>query len=48
MLALIAGPLIGVEGQIIKRRNRHVLIVGIELFGRVVETEIDPSQVEPV
>lgn len=43
-----SGPLTSCEGQIIKRRERHILLVGVQLLGRVVEIEVEPEQLEPL
>jgi transcriptional antiterminator RfaH len=43
---VISGPLVGVSGRIIRRRDHDVLIVGVETLGRVVECEIDRACIE--
>ena len=44
---VIDGPLAGVEGIILKRREqKHRLVVGVELFRRSVAVELDDEAVE--
>ncbi len=45
---VIRGPLLGIEGRIIKRRDRDVLMVGVEMFGQCVELDVDSVDVEPI
>lgn len=42
------GPFLGIEGFIVKRRNRNVLVVAVEILHRCVEMDIDPAMVEPI
>jgi transcription antitermination factor NusG len=43
-----AGPLLGTEGYIVKRRKRDVLVIAVEMLKRGVEVDIDPALVEPL
>ncbi len=45
---VVRGPLLGLEGKIIKRRGRDVLMVGVEMFGQCVELNIDAVDVSPL
>ena len=42
------GPLTGIEGILIRKRNGFRLVVSVELLGRSVAAEIDASSVERV
>jgi transcription antitermination factor NusG len=43
-----AGPLAGVEGILVRKKNRFRLVVSVELLGRSAAAEIDASMVERV
>jgi transcription antitermination factor NusG len=43
-----AGPLIGLEGFVVERRNACRLVVSVDLLGRSVATEIDAASLEPI
>lgn len=43
-----SGPLSGVEGTLVRRKEGYRLIISIELIMRSVATEIDEADVEPV
>lgn len=47
-VVVVRGPMKNVEGRVIQRRGRDVLLVGIELLGRVVELNVDPLDCEPI
>ncbi len=40
---VISGPLTGVEGEFVKRKNRSKLIIKIHILGMAVETDIDEA-----
>jgi transcription antitermination factor NusG len=42
------GPLCGVEGVMVRRKEGYRLIISIELIMRSVATEVDEADVEPV
>lgn len=42
------GPLCGVEGTLIRRKEGYRLIISIELIMRSVATEVDEADVEPI
>lgn len=42
------GPLCGVEGTLVRRKEGYRLIISIELIMRSVATEIDEADVEPI
>ncbi|QOV90646.1 transcription termination/antitermination protein NusG [Humisphaera borealis] len=43
-----SGPLIGIEGRVIRRDNRQILVLAVTLLGSGVALEIDPALLEPV
>jgi transcription antitermination factor NusG len=43
-----AGPLIGMEGFVVERKNECRLVVSVDLLGRSVSTEIDAASLEPL
>jgi transcription antitermination factor NusG len=43
-----SGPLLGVEGIVIRRKERFRLVLSIELLMRSVMIELDEGDVEPV
>jgi len=43
-----SGPLCGVEGTLVRRKEGYRLIVSIELIMRSVATEVDEADVEPI
>jgi transcription antitermination factor NusG len=45
---VIAGPLIGLEGFVVERKNQCRLIVSVDLLGRSVATEIEAASLEPL
>jgi transcription antitermination factor NusG len=45
---LTAGPLGGLEGLLVRKRNSWKLVVSVEMLQRSVAVEIDASMVEPV
>jgi transcription antitermination factor NusG len=45
---VVAGPLIGLEGFVVERKNRCHLVVSVDLLGQSVSTEIEASRLEPV
>ena len=45
---LTAGPLQGLEGLLVRKRNLWKLVVSVEMLQRSVAVEIDASMVEPV
>ena len=42
------GPLVGLEGLIVKRQGATRLVLQIDILGQSVATEIDPEFVEPM
>jgi hypothetical protein len=42
------GPLCGLEGTVLRRRNLCRIYVGVEVLGQSAELEIDPSLLEPI
>ena len=42
------GPLFGIEGTFVRRKEGYRLIISIELIMRSVATEVDEADVEPV
>jgi transcription antitermination factor NusG len=44
---IIAGPLLGITGIITQLKNRHRLVVSLDLIMRSVVVEVDKSEVEP-
>jgi transcription antitermination factor NusG len=42
------GPLCGVEGTLVRRKEGYRLIISIELIMRSVATEVDEADVEPI
>lgn len=51
-MRVVRGPLTGCEGVLIRRtihgNSRDVLMIGVEMFARVVETQVDRDDCEPV
>jgi len=45
---IVAGPLSGITGIIIQLKNRHRLIVAVDLIMRSVSVEIDELEAEPL
>ena len=43
-----AGPLMGMEGYFVRRKNGSKLVVSVDLLGRPGATEVDAECVEPV
>jgi hypothetical protein len=43
-----AGPLMGIEGTVIRRDDRQILVLAVTLLGTGVALEIDPALLEPV
>jgi transcription antitermination factor NusG len=43
-----SGPLCGVEGTLVRRKEGYRLIISIELIMRSVATEVDEADVEPI
>lgn len=42
-----AGPLVGVEGILVKRKNRTRFVVSMELIQRAIAVEIEEADLEP-
>lgn len=42
------GPLIGMEGYIVERKNQRKIVVTVDLLGRAVAAEIGTADVQPV
>ncbi len=42
-----AGPMMGTEGILIRKRNRYRLVLSVELIMRSVALDVDASEVEP-
>ena len=42
------GPLMGVEGQLLRHRNSSRLVINIDLLSRSIATELDASDVEVI
>jgi transcription antitermination factor NusG len=47
-VAVIRGPLCGVEGFLVSSKNQHRLVVSIQLLQRSVAAEIDRDCVQPI
>jgi len=47
-VAVIRGPLCGVEGFLVSSKNQHRLVVSIQLLQRSVAAEIDRDGVQPI
>lgn len=45
---VVDGPLKGVEGEFIKRRNKTKLVIKIHILGMAVETDIDEAYIKPL
>jgi transcription antitermination factor NusG len=45
---VLEGPLIGMEGFVVERKNECRLIVSVDLLGRSVAAEIEASSLEPL
>lgn len=45
---VIDGPLVGLEGVVLRRRDICRIYIGVEVLGQSAEIEIDPSVLEPI
>jgi transcription antitermination factor NusG len=45
---VVAGPLTGFEGILLRRKNRTRFVIALDLIMRSVAVEIDPVELEPV
>jgi len=45
---VLSGPLAGLEGVVLRRRDTCRIYVGVEVLGQSAELEIDPSLLEPI
>ncbi len=43
---VVGGPLEGIEGEFVKRKNRTKLVIKIHILGMAVETDIDEAYVK--
>jgi transcription antitermination factor NusG len=43
-----SGPLAGMEGILVRRKERFRLVLSVELIMRSVMLEVDESEVEPI
>lgn len=42
------GPLTGLEGVVLRRRDVYRIYIGVEVLGQSAEIQIDPSLLEPI
>ncbi len=42
---IVAGPLMGVEGELVRVKNREVLVLNVNLVGSSVRVEVDQAAV---
>ncbi len=47
MVRVLRGPLMGIEGIFVQRKNLGRIVMAVDLIGKAVATEIDQSDVEP-
>lgn len=45
---VMAGPLCGLEGIVVRRKNRSKLVISLDVIMRSVAVEVEPLEVEPV
>jgi transcription antitermination factor NusG len=43
-----SGPLMGIEGILVRKRNQFRLVLSVEMLGKAVSIEVDWAAVEPV
>jgi len=47
VVRVLRGPLMGVQGIFVRRRNLDRIVISVDLIGKAVATEIDIGDVEP-
>lgn len=45
---IVTGPLMGVEGELVREKNQDMLIINVDIVGSSVRVEVDRDCVEPV
>jgi len=45
---VVAGPLVGLQGILLKRKNRTRFVISLELIMRSVAVEVDPAELRPL
>ena len=45
---IVRGPLAGLQGIMLKKKNRTRVVISLELIMRSVAVEIDPSELQPI
>lgn len=45
---IAAGPLVGLEGILLKRKSRTRVVISLQLIMRSVAVEVDPADVQPI
>jgi len=45
---IIAGPLMGMEGELIRVKNQQLLVINVDLVGRSVRVEVDRDAISPL
>jgi transcription antitermination factor NusG len=45
---VVAGPLAGLQGIMLKKKNRTRVVISLELIMRSVAVEVDPAQLQPI
>ncbi len=45
---MVSGPLAGVEGILQEKRDRHILVLSVDILQQGASVRVDASDVEPV
>ena len=48
LVRVLRGPLMGVQGIFVQRKNLDRIVIAVDLIGKAVATEIDVGDVEPI
>lgn len=48
LVRVLRGPLMGLHGIFVQRKNLDRIVIAVDLIGKAVATEIDVGDVEPI